>query len=135
MFFRRPTPAPATFAGCLDGLRRAGFQVMPRAGGLVEVERAGCAVALRPADTGTELAGRAGVRMGEEIAVLVDGGFQKFFRAPSGRTKPALASDLRALHAFEEDLKEVLGLESLYNQALGTVSTYYQYDRLRGREP
>ena len=72
--------------------------------------------------------------MGEEIAQLVDGGFQKFFRAPSGRTKPALAEELQALHAFEEDLKDGLGMESFYNQSLGTVSTYCHYDRLRGRE-
>jgi hypothetical protein len=64
----------------------------------------------------------------------VDGGFQKFFRAPSGRSRPALAEDLRALHGFEEDLKEILGLKSLYNESLGTVSTYYNYDRVAGRD-
>ena len=41
---------------------------------------------------------RAGVAMAGEIAVLVDGGFQKFFRAPSGKKKPALADELQALH-------------------------------------
>ena len=49
-------------------------------------------------------------------------------RQPSGKVKPALASELKALHDFEEDLKEGLGLETLYNEALGTVSTYYLYD-------
>ena len=56
------------------------------------------------------------------------------FARPPGRTKPALAEELQALHAFEEDLKDGLGMESFYNQSLGTVSTYCHYDRLRGRE-
>ena len=72
--------------------------------------------------------------MSGEIGALVDGGFQKFFQTPSGKRRPALASDLRALHNFQEDLKEALGLTSLYNEALGTVSTYYQYDRVKYRD-
>ena len=72
--------------------------------------------------------------MGEETGVLVDGGFQKFFRTPSGKEKPALAAELQALHDFEEDLREALGLESLYNQSLGTVSALYLYDRVQDRD-
>ncbi len=47
---------------------------------------------------------------------------------------PALAEELKALHDFEEDLKEALGQESYYNESLGTVSTYYLYDRVEGRD-
>ena len=43
-------------------------------------------------------------------------------------------SELQALHAFEADLKEKLGLTSLYNEGLGTVSTLYQYDRVKDRD-
>ena len=53
--------------------------------------------------------------LGGEIAALVDGGYQKFFRTPGGRKQPATAGELQALHDFEEDLKEVLGEESYYN--------------------
>jgi hypothetical protein len=88
---------------------------------------------VRDVNGAPRIAQRAGILAGGEIANLVDGGFQKFFRTPSGKSKPALATDLRALHDFEEDLKEALGLESLYNESLGTVSTFYQYDRLQGR--
>jgi hypothetical protein len=77
---------------------------------------------------------RAGVLLRDEIAVLVDGGFQKFFRTPTGKTKPATADELKALHDFEEDLREDLGQESLYNEALGTVSTFYLYDRVKDRD-
>ena len=66
--------------------------------------------------------------------MLVDGGFQKFFRTPTGKKKPALADELKELHAFEADLKDHLGLKSLYNEGLGTVSTLYQYDRVKDRD-
>jgi hypothetical protein len=78
--------------------------------------------------------GRAGIVMGDEIGALVDGGYQKFFRAPSGKNKPALADELKAIHNFEEDLKAALGQEMLYNEALGTVSTFYLYDRVKDRD-
>ena len=51
----------------------------------------------------------AGILMGDEIGALVDGGYQKFFRTPSGKKKPALADELKALHAFDEDIAEALG--------------------------
>ena len=47
---------------------------------------------------------------------------------------PALADELKALHEFEEDLKEGLGQESYYNESLGTVSTFYLYDRVKDRD-
>jgi len=72
--------------------------------------------------------------MDSGIAKLVDGGFQKFFLAPDGGRKPALAPELKGIHAFQEDLREALGLESLYNESLGTVSTQYLYDRVKDRD-
>ena len=72
--------------------------------------------------------------MGAEIGYLVDGGYQKFFQTPSGIRKPALAEELIGLHNFEEDLKEALGQESYYNDSLGTVSTFYLYDRVKDRD-
>jgi hypothetical protein len=128
MFFRRSRPKPVTFQQRLEVLKQAGFAVagegprrrVSRGGMAAEIEAGGIV--------------RAGIVRENEIAFLVDGGFQKFFRASSGKQKPALASELKALHAFEEDLRDALGLTSLYNQSLGTVSTFYQYDRLAGRE-
>ena len=35
---------------------------------------------------------------------------------------------------FEEDVKEALGEVNLYNEALGTVSTFYLYDRVADRD-
>ncbi len=134
MFFRRPRPAPPTFQDRLDNLKRAGFTVTPQTDGTILVSKGGCAIALRETAGQVQRAQLAGILMGNEIGSLVDGGYQKFFRTPSGKTKPALACELKALHEFEEDLKEGLGQESLYNESLGTVSTYYLYDRVKDRD-
>jgi len=134
MFFRRARVANPSFQERLDGLQGAGFTLAPGGAGTVRASRGVCAVDLKESAGALQVEDRAGVEMGGEIAVLVDGGFQKFFRAPSGKKKPALADELQALHAFEADLKERLGLESLYNEGLGTVSTLYQYDRLKDRD-
>jgi hypothetical protein len=41
---------------------------------------------------------------------------------------------LHAIHRFTEELKLLLGAVDLYNEALGTTSDLYVYDRLAGRE-
>jgi hypothetical protein len=134
MFFRRERPRNPSFQERVNALEGAGFTVTAPAGGTVRVSRGVCAVDLKEANGALQVEDRAGVGMAGEIAVLVDGGFQKFFRAPSGKKKPALADELKALHSFEADLKERLGLKSLYNEGLGTVSTLYQYDRVKDRD-
>ena len=134
MFFRRARVLNPSFQERVDTLQAAGFTVTPQPGGTVRVSRGVCAVDLKEANGALQVEDRAGVAMAGEIAVLVDGGFQKFFRAPSGKKKPALAEELKALHDFEADLKDRLGLLSLYNEGLGTVSTLYQYDRVKDRD-
>ena len=134
MFFRRERPKNPTFAERLDNLRKAGFTVTQQPGGVVRVNRESCAVDLKEEGGTVHRLDRAGILVGAEIGALVDGGYQKFFRTPSGKKKPALAGELKALHDFEEDLKEGLGEESLYNESLGTVSTFYLYDRVKDRD-
>jgi hypothetical protein len=134
MFFRRERLRNPTFQERLENLRKASFTVTPQAGGVVRVSRENCAVNLKEEKGTVHLHDRAGILMGSEIGMLVDGGYQKFFRTGSGEQKPALAGELKALHDFEEDLKEGLGEESLYNESLGTVSTFYLYDRVKDRD-
>jgi hypothetical protein len=134
MFFRRESPKTPTFADRMQTLRAAGFTVTPRDGGVVRASRGEFAVDLRDEGGQVSTVGGSGVVSGDEIGVLVDGGFQKFFRTPSGRKTPALAEHLTGLHDFDEDLKEALGEESLYNESLGTVSTLYLYDRVKDRD-
>jgi hypothetical protein len=134
MFFRRAREVKPGFQERMSTLAAAGFTVSPQPGGAVRVSRGCCVVDLRENQGSFHVEDRAGILLGSEIAVLVDGGFQKFFRAPSGKKKPALADELKELHNFEADLKEKLGLKSLYNEGLGTVSTLYQYDRVKDRD-
>jgi hypothetical protein len=133
MFFRRQRVKNPTFAERLENLRKAGLTITPQPGGTVRASKGICAVDLKE-ENGSVRTGRAGILIGDEIGVLVDGGYQKFFRTPGGENRPALADELKALHSFEEDVKEGLGQESLYNESLGTVSTFYLYDRVKDRD-
>ncbi len=135
MFFRRPRPKHFSFNDLLQKLRDAGFTVASPANGRVLVSREDCAAVIAEVpDSPLRIAERAGLLAGSEIASLVDGGFQKFFQTPSGKSLPAQASELEAVHAFEEDLYDALGIKTLYNEALGTVSTFSQYDRVKDRD-
>ena len=135
MFFRRAEPKELTFEERLEQVQRAGFTVDAQPGTRrVRISCDGCAVVLDLDDGAPRVVEPAGVEMSGEIGALADGGFQKFFLTASGKRKPALASDLRALHDFQEDLREALGEISLYNEALGTVSTFYLYDRVKDRD-
>jgi hypothetical protein len=134
MFFRREKPSNPSFADRMDSLRKSGFTVTQRGAGVMRVTRGAFAVDLKDVNNSVDIADRAGIAMGDEIGVLIDGGYQKFFRTPTGKQKPALADELQGLHDFEEDVKEALGQESYYNESLGTVSTFYLYDRVQNRD-
>lgn len=134
MFFRRERPKNPTFSERMDRLRSTGFTVAAGPSGATRVSREDCAVDLKENADSVRAINRAGILLRDEIAVLVDGGYQKFFRTPSGKTRPATADALKALHDFEEDVREGLGQESLYNESLGTVSTFYMYDRVKDRD-
>ncbi|MGA9781163.1 MAG: hypothetical protein WBQ52_03310, partial [Terracidiphilus sp.] len=67
------------------------------------------------------------------IARVVDRGYQKFIKT-SQYELPATAAHLHAIHAFTEELNQLTGALGLYNEALGTTSDLYLYDRLKGRE-
>ena len=133
MFFRRERPRASTFQERMDALKAAGFTVNPL-NGMVRVSRGETAVDLRNENDVVQVNDRAGILICGDIGVLVDGGYQKFFSTSNGVKIPATADQLKALHDFEEDLKEALGQKSLYNEALGTVSTFYLYDRVQDRD-
>jgi hypothetical protein len=76
---------------------------------------------------------KPGWLLGGEIARLVDRGYQKFVKT-SRLEVPATADMLRALHKFEAELNEAAGVLTLYNEAMGTTSDSYLYDRVAGRE-
>jgi hypothetical protein len=134
MFFRRERHKQVTFQERLETAKSRGFTWSVADGSRVRVSRGPVAAVMEDAGGTPRVVERAGIVMGGEIGALVDGGFQKFFQTPSGKRKPALAGELKAIHKFQEDLREALGMESLYNESLGTVSTFYNYDRLQDRD-
>ena len=134
MFFRREKPHVPTFAERVDTLKKLGLTVATVDSKRVRASRDGIGAILEDRPDQLPKVDRAGLILGEEIGLLVNGGYQMFWRAPSGRQMPAQASQLKALHSFEEDLKEGLGLTSLYNESLGTTSDLHLYDRVERRD-
>lgn len=134
MFFRHHRSTVLSFDDHLAKARAGGFSVQSGGGG-ARIERGGVACVVSQGEGGfPKVVERAGIVIGNEIAGLTDGGFQKFFRTPHGKIKPALAEELVAVQNFQEDLREAFGLTSLYNESLGTVSNQYVYDRVKGRD-
>ena len=135
----KKTP-PRNFNDVLVLLASQRFDVAPaqdgakRAPNAVQVRKYGCAAEIAAAPDGTvEILARPGWLLNGEIARLVDRGYQKFLKT-SKLEIPATADHLRAIHEFTEALNEAIGATSLYNQALGTTSNVYNYDRVQGRE-
>ncbi len=99
----------------------------------VKVSKFGCAAVIGPAPDGTvEVLARSGYVVGGEISRILDRGYQKFLQTPK-LTIPATADHLKSLHHFTEELKEAAGATVLYNEAIGTTSDVYVYDRVKGR--
>jgi hypothetical protein len=99
-----------------------------------QVRKYGVAAEIAAAPDGTTLVlKRPGWLLAGEIARLLDRGYQKFLKT-SKLEIVATADHLRAIHQFNDELKEAAGVEILYNEALGTTSDRYEYDRVKGRE-
>ena len=134
MFFRREKLKEPTFNARLDELKQFGFVIEPLAAGKAKVVRNGIAAVVEDVPGRRPHVNKAGLIIGNEIGLLVNAGYQMFWRAPSERRMPAQAKQLKELHAFQEDLKEGLGLTSLYNESLGTISDLHLYDRVEHRD-
>jgi hypothetical protein len=131
-----------TFDEVLATLGGEKFDVSPategsnRAAGAYRVSRDGCAAEIAPSkekDAPVRLLSKGGWVLNGEIARLLDRGYQKFL-ITSKLEIPATADHLRAVHHFNEQLKEAAGAMTLYNEALGTTSDRYVYDRVKGRD-
>ncbi|MBI5280114.1 MAG: hypothetical protein HY858_00425 [Candidatus Solibacter usitatus] len=133
MFFKRAKAVQTTFSEQLEALRSAGYAVV-QAGSNARVTKGNLAATLAEGSGGKPVIEAAGLAVRDEMAVLTDLGFQKIFLTASGRTTPALAEHLHALHGFREELGERLGLTSHYNEGLGTTNEKHLYDRVKGRD-
>ena len=124
------------FDQTLEILRSNSFDVAPYSGvaGGVLVSKYGAAAVLVPVkDAPAGLAERPGALVKGQVARLLDRGYQKYIKT-SQFELPATAAQLHAIHSFSEELNQLTGATSLYNESLGTTSDLYQYDRLKGRE-
>jgi hypothetical protein len=134
MFFRREKPKVPSFDDHIDALKALNFASTPQGPGKVTVTRDGIAAVIEDIPGQLPRVNKAGLSTGQEIGLLVNGGYQMFWRTPTGQRVPATSIQLKALHEFQEDLKQGLGLVSLYNQGLGTTSDLHLYDRVEHRD-
>ncbi len=131
-----------TFDEVLSTLGNEKFDVSPASGGAKSLSGArrvckyGCAAEIAPSDSKDaplKLLTKGGWVLNGEIAHILDKGYQKFLATPKLQI-PATADHLRAIHRFEEEFRQASGALSLYNEAMGTTSDVYVYDRVKGRE-
>jgi hypothetical protein len=131
-----------TFDEVLAALGSERFDVSPateganRSAGAYRVSKGQCAAEIAPSQEPgkpVRLMAQGGWLLGGEIAHVLDRGYQKFLKT-SKLEIPATADHLRAIHQFDEDLMAATGGQVLYNQAMGTTSDSYLYDRVKGRE-
>jgi len=125
-----------TFDEAVNWLKEHGFDVLeaPGTAGRVFLRKYNVSAAIqKDGDEGVKIFAYPGYLVGSEISKLVNKGYQQFLKTSKAEI-PATADHLKALHSFSEELKEALGLPSLYNESLGTVSEAYQYDRVKDRD-
>lgn len=126
---------PRTFEEAAAWLRDHGFDLLEAPGtqGRIFLKKYNVSAAIERSGEGVKIFAYPGYLVGGEISKLVDRGYQKFLKTT--KTEIAATSDhLKALHSFTEELKDALGLTSLYNESLGTVSESYHYDRVKDRD-
>src|SRR5277367_610033 len=122
-----------TYEAALTWLRDHGFDLLEAPGTQARVflRKYNVSAAIQKnGDDGVKIFAYPGYLIGSEISKLVNRGYQQFLK--NSKTEvPATADHLKALASFAEELKIALGLPSLYNESLGTVSDSYHYDRLK----
>lgn len=125
---------PRDFQSILSALKAASFEVAtdpaPYPAGSVLVSKYGAAAVL--AGNGATILDGPGASIHGKIAHLLDRGYQKFL-ATAEYEIPATNTQLGAIHRFTEELMLITGESIFFNQALGTTSDIYRYDRLKGR--
>src|SRR3989449_10110018 len=125
-----------SYEDALNWLRDHGFDLIEAPGmqGGVFLKKYNCSAAIqKDGDDGVKIFAFPGYLIGSEISKLVNRGYQQFLKTAKTEV-PATADHLKALQQFTEELKEGLGLPTLYNESLGTVSESYQYDRVENRD-
>src|SRR5579871_2741951 len=125
-----------SYEEALNWLREHGFDLLEAPGtqGRVFLKKYNVSAAIQKnGGEGVKIFAYPGYLIGSEISKLVNKGYQQFLKTSKNEV-PASAEQLKALQTFSEELKMGLGLPSLYNESLGTVSESYHYDRIENRD-
>ena len=131
----KPTEA-RTYEEALAWLRDNGFDTTdaPGTNSRVFLRKYNVSAAIqKTSEDSVKIFAYPGYLIGSEISKLVNRGYQQFLKTSKAEV-PASAEQLKALQTFSEELKMGLGLPSLYNESLGTVSESYHYDRVENRD-
>ena len=103
-------------------------------GGVVRIEKHGCAAELRRAPSGRyQMTIIPSIMVMGQFTRLWDAGYQKFLLTHEGKKFPIRVSQLADLRRFNEELRTALGVPTYYNEALGSTCHYSVYDRVKGR--
>ena len=124
-----------TIANIREEFRNAGFEVADASGSpeKIEVRKNNCSSVLERQPGGTWVpASPPFFKVRGLNCELEDHGYQKFWYH-NGKRFPVRLFDLKTLHRFDQELRAILGLKSLYHESLGTTSARSVYDRLSGR--
>ena len=125
-----------TFEDAVQWLRDHGFDLIEAPGtkDRVFLKKYNVSAAIqKDGDEGVKIFAYPGYLISGEISKLINRGYQQVLK--TSKTEVAATADhLKALQQFSQELKEALGLPSLYNESLGTVSEAYQYDRIADRD-
>ncbi|HVI09257.1 MAG TPA: hypothetical protein VND65_13290 [Candidatus Binatia bacterium] len=128
--------AEKTYEDALAWLRDNGFDVTeaPGTNGRVFLRKYNVSAAIQKTpEDGVKIFAYPGYLVGSEISKLVNRGYQQFLKTSKNEI-PATADHLKSIQQFSEELKAGLGLPSLYNESMGTVSESYHYDRIKDRD-
>jgi hypothetical protein len=134
MFFRRTSAKVPSFSERIELLKQAGFETSKLSDGRIRITKRGVGAVVGDETNNQPQIEKAGILVGNQVTELLSAGYQLFIELANGVRVPATAEQLHNLHEFEEDVKEALGLTSLYNTSLGTTSQKHLYDRVYKRD-
>lgn len=117
----------------IESLSSKGFLVRS-SGGVVRIEKYGCAAELRKTRQGLyQMTVIPSIMFQGQFTQLWDAGYQKFLLTHDGRKIPIRVNQLSDMRRFNEELRTVLDVPTYYNEALGSTCQVTVYDRVKGR--
>src|SRR5260370_36534125 len=99
MFLRREKPHQFTFEERIGNLKQAGFESRRETTDRARGIREGCVALVESLGKGDVKISKVGFLVGDEIAGMVNHGYQMFLTTPAGTETPAQAQPVKKPHA------------------------------------